>query len=349
MYAILRALKNNFTLDSDYLRYAIRLALSCSCIIFMYKTYHLPNGYWAVYSIIACVWPTAGKSLQRTKQRILGTFVGMWFGILFAHFFGNNLFFLDIFLPIVVFLTFYFKIYNYTLYVMFVTVLAVLFMCLLIPGDWQVAIIRLVMTLLGTGIAVFATLYILPSNASMKFSQQHAVTKEALQNFYIKICHLYLRQSSPVFKTLRMKTHAKLQDIFSNVQEYRYEQGYKITQYQDQLQMYQNLEDIYRNLLTLEVQLPTRINNVELRAAIQPLDTIQLAISPLFLQSNVQETIVLQQRLTAILTIILQSRTAVSKDPLIQSATFYEHIQLTLYIKTLIKLLQTLNSHHNKG
>lgn len=168
----LSQLRHHFTLESNYLRYAWRLVISCTFTVFLYQFFHLPNGYWAAFSVVACVFPTQGQSLKRAVQRILGTFLGMWFGIVVAHSFGHHLIFLDIFLPVFIFLTFYLRAFTYSLYVLFITVLTVIFTCLVVPGDWQIGVLRLKMTILGTLIALLATIYIFPSRASSQLPQQ---------------------------------------------------------------------------------------------------------------------------------------------------------------------------------
>ena len=60
MNFLLDQLKNNVTLDSNYFRYALRLLISCSLTVFLYQYLHLNNGYWAAFSVIACVWANPG-------------------------------------------------------------------------------------------------------------------------------------------------------------------------------------------------------------------------------------------------------------------------------------------------
>ena len=49
--------------------------------------------------------------------------------------------------------------------------LTVIFTCLVIPGDWQIGLVRLKMTVLGTVIALLATIYIFLSRASNRLPQ----------------------------------------------------------------------------------------------------------------------------------------------------------------------------------
>ena len=205
MNLLLDQLKKNLTFDSNYFRYALRLLISCSLTVFLYQYLHLSNGYWAAFSVIACVWPTQGQSLKRAVQRILGTFLGMWLGILAAHSIGHHLIFIDIFLPIFIFLAFYLRVYSYSLYVLFMTILTVLFICLIIPGDWQIAVTRLEMTLLGTVIALLATIFILPSRASSLLPQQLETIKRDIQQYYQAICQSYGQKLTSALQTVDYK------------------------------------------------------------------------------------------------------------------------------------------------
>src|ERR1700677_68166 len=133
MNPLIAQLRKNFSLQSNALRYAIRLMLACTVVAILCELLDLKNGYWALYSVITCVWPTQGLSLQRARQRTLGTFIGMWLGISIAHSLGNNLMVIDLLLGLFVFMAIYLKIYNYGYYITFTTVVTVLLVCLVFP------------------------------------------------------------------------------------------------------------------------------------------------------------------------------------------------------------------------
>jgi uncharacterized membrane protein YccC len=225
MNLLLDRLKNNLTLDSNYFRYALRLLISCSLIVCLYQFLHLKNGYWAAFSVIACVFPTQGQSLRRAIQRIIGTFLGIGLGIVAAHSIGRHLIFIDIVLPILIFLAFYLRAYSYSLYVLFMTVLTVLFICLIIPGDWQVAIVRLQMTLLGTIIALLATIFILPSRASSLLPQQLDTIKQNIQQYYQAICQSYGQRLTATLRSHRLQAFKNLQTALATIQEAIFEYG----------------------------------------------------------------------------------------------------------------------------
>lgn len=344
MNPLLKSLKNNLTINSNYFRYAIRLVISCSLTVFLYEFLHLKNGYWAAFSVIACVWPTQGQSLQRASQRVLGTFLGMGVGIVVAHSFGRNLILVDILLPIFIFLTFYLRAYTYSLYVLFTTVLTVLFICLIIPGDWQVAIVRLAMTLLGTMIALLATIFILPSRASSLLPLHLETVQQDIEQYYAAICQSYGKPPTSALRARQLRAFKNLQVALNMVQEATFEYTDLSKQYHEQSQLYQSLETLYQNLLTLEIHVPEKITQGNLQPLSQSLANLLYKATPLFSHSNTETWMELNDQLAAILTEIRRQRSAAAVDLRIQTATFYEHIQLNIFIEALRKFFTNLRS-----
>jgi uncharacterized membrane protein YccC len=360
MKSALDSLKQNFTLDSNYLRYAIRLALSCTLTVALYELLHLKNGYWAAFSVIACVWPTMGQSLQRSRHRFLGTLIGVSLGVLIAHSFGSNLIYIDVLLPVFIFLTFYLRAYSYVFYVLFTTVVAVLFICLMVPGDWQVGIIRLEMTLVGILIALIATYAILPSRASNILTQQLDTAKQSIQQFYIAICQSFLNGPDPTsprqdhvpqlhgvnsdLAAIQLQTFQNLQLALATVKEHHME--YWRAHYQPNIRsrLYQALETVYQTLLVLEIHLPVKITQPGLQFLIKPLDDILHAIPALFNDADPGQILKLNTQLNTLLTQVRQLRKTATADLSIPSATLYEHIQLNIFIETLQRLLKDMES-----
>lgn len=331
----------NLTLNSNYFRYALRLIISCSFTVFLYQFFHLTNGYWAAFSVIACVWPTQGQSLRRAIQRILGTFLGMWLGIAVAHSFGHNLIFLDIFLPIFIFLTFYLRAYTYSLYALFITVLTVLFTCLVIPGDWQVAIVRLKMTFLGTVIALLATIFVFPSRASCILPQQLQTLRQDIQQYYAALVQNYGRQSTSL-RTIQLQAFKNLQAALMIIQEARFEYVTLSVQFQEQSKMYRAFESLYQNLLTLELHLPQQIKQESLQAVSQSLENLLHEITPLLSHFNLAQWVKLNDQLDEALAEVRRQRFIAAGNLSIQTASFYEHIQLNIFIGVLKSFMTDL-------
>ena len=347
MNFLLDQLKNNVTLDSNYFRYALRLLISCSLTVFLYQYLHLNNGYWAAFSVIACVWPTQGQSLKRAVQRILGTFLGMGLGIVAAHSIGRHLIVIDIFLPIFIFLAFYLRAYSYSLYVLFITVLTVLFICLIIPGDWQVAVIRLEMTLLGTIIALLTTIFILPSRASSLLPQQLDTIKQDIQQYYQAICQSYGQKLTFTLRDRRLQAFKNLQAALATIQEAVFEYGKLSEGYQVQSQFFQSLEALYQNLFALEIHTPEKIKNEGLQSISGSLKN-QLDSAALLLTSfDINQWSQLDNHLTQLLVEVRNQRANAAKNLSIPTATFYEHIQLNIFIESFKSFLLNLKATAN--
>lgn len=342
MNSLLKMLKNNLTLESNYFRYALRLMISCALTVFLYQFFDLKNGYWAAFSVIACVYPTQGQSLKRATQRIFGTFLGMWLGIIAAHSVGHHLIFIDIFLPILIFLAFYLRSYSYSFHAPFGTVLTVLLICQIIPGDWQVATIRLQITFLGSIIALLATLFILPSHASARLPQQLQTVEHDIQQYYMMICQSYGQKLTASLRNHRLQAFKNLQAALTTIQEAVYEYAKLSEKYQIQSQSLQSLEMLYQNLFALEIHVPEKIKHQDLQSISDSLKNLLDAAALLLIDFDMIRWIELNNQATQLLSEVRKQRASAGKDLSIPTANFYEHIQLNIFIEAFKKFLFSL-------
>ena len=340
MNHILSLLKSNFNLKSLYFRYSIRLSISCFFVVFFYKILELNNGYWAAFSVIACVYPTHGRSLQRVEHRVIGTFIGMCLGILIAHLVGADLILTDIFIMLFIFLTFYLKPFSYMLYSVFTTVVTVLFVCLLTPGNWEIGVIRLEMTILGALIALAATFLILPTRITAELPKKLHKTLNSLQEYYLLICNNYHKNNDAI--SFQACAFSDLQNTLDTIEESYFEGKYTLHQNDFPKKEYEALKTIYQNLLMIEVHIPKEIKNKDLQLLITPLEEILTEITPLFNSYDNDRKEILWSELKELNQKIKELRMATLSDFSIQSVTFYEHMQLTLFIEQLLFLLKNI-------
>jgi uncharacterized membrane protein YccC len=344
MNTTLKTLQQNLTLDSNYFRYVVRLMIACSAVVVLYEFLHFKNGYWAAFSVIACVWPTLGLSVQRTKQRIIGTFFGMWLAILIAHTLGFKLAVIDILLPIFIFLTFYLRAYSYSLFVVFTTVVTVLFICLLSPGNWQIALTRFEMTVVGTLFAILATLFILPSRAGEILPTQLETAKDSIQQYYLALLKIYQSQQKNSPRAIQSKTFKNLQAVISTIQESNQEHRHSENARQEQSKTTTALEASYQGLLMLEVHTPSQIKEPSLQFLSEPINEILNNIIPLFKKSDPLQILALKTQLANLNTQIREQRITALKDLSTASIIFYEPVQWTIFIDTLQGLLNSLKN-----
>lgn len=324
-------------IDRLSLHYAIRLAITCTLVVAIYQLFHLHNGYWAAFSVLGCMFPTSGQSFHRIKQRIKGTFLGMLLGIIVAYSAGYHWLYLDLFIPIFVFLTVYLKAFNYTFYALFNTIISVALVCLIVPGDWQIALTRMEMTLLGCAIALLATYWILPRRSSDTLAQEIQQTHQALKNYYLAIVQ------NSTDSTSRSAIFEKLQKTKANLQEINHETWWRGGNQQQHSVQLKKLESIYQILLLLELEFPKAIIHPELKSIEMRLKNLLFEITSLFdLGLNSQKIV---ETIQTLLNEITTLRTIGAQDTSIPIATFSEHIQLTETLESLNALIPQLMTH----
>lgn len=325
--------------QSNASRYALRLMIGCFLVTVLCESLHLKNGYWAVFSVVTCIWPTQGISLQRAKQRTLGTFIGMWLGILIAHSFSNNLVLIDGLLVFFVFAAIYLKAYNYGYYITFTTVVTVLLVCLVFPGDWQVAIMRFVMTLMGAFIALLVSLTIFPSRVSESISAHFERLKTRLQQYYQHICEAAI-EPHPSAELYQQQSATALQQALSQVKEASNEFGFKHRP--QKIAEYQRLENIYEMLLLLEIQTPIHAIHPDLKILKAKLDNVLTAAIPFFLKADAPKISTLRAELADLQQHLRLQHIKAAADLSIQSTTFFAHLELGLFMEAFQKLLAVL-------
>ncbi len=326
----------NKKLQPEAIRYAFRLTIGCLLVLICCEYLHSKNGYWALYSVITCVWPLQSISIKRVKHRTFGTFAGMWLGIFFAHLLTKHIFFIDLVVAFCVFMAIYLKMFGYGYYVTFVTTVTVLLICLLSPGDWYVAITRFEMTLLGTAIALLVNLMILPTTVNQQLAEQLTQLKSSLQEYYQDLCTLSLHKESAIrkkqqnaFKVLQLT----LQRLKESANEFNIPIDFNIT-----------LEKVYQTLLVLEIFMPVQLQHQELKALDQNLQLILKQVCPLFIEVNFEKTESLQTELIELQKKLKQQRSIAAANLDIPSTTLYEHIELSLLLQTLQDLLLNLKT-----
>jgi uncharacterized membrane protein YccC len=147
--------------DSIVLRHGLRLALVVTAAVLLTSALHLKRGYWVTITAVLIMQPYAGVTSLRALQRVLGTVLG---GILTA---ALGALFHD---PVAILpLTFVFAgiavallPINYAAFSVFLTPTFVL-LAEASTGDWHLAGIRIVNTIIGGGLALLGSRLLWPS------------------------------------------------------------------------------------------------------------------------------------------------------------------------------------------
>jgi uncharacterized membrane protein YccC len=148
-------LRANLSFQSLAFRHALRVGVAVMLGVAISLFFHLPHGYWMPLTTLIILKPSFGDTRERLVQRVGGTVLGGLIAALLAALIYNPLIlYLLVFLMGLAAFTYYSR--NYTVYAVFMTPFIVLILDLGHPGNWQVALVRMLNTIMGGVIAFLA-------------------------------------------------------------------------------------------------------------------------------------------------------------------------------------------------
>ncbi len=164
--ALLAPFRSVIAPGSLVLRHALRVAIVTSAAVWLAGALHLSRGYWVTITVVIILQPYTGVTTQRAVQRVIGTVLG---GILTA---GLGALFHDI--RAILVLSFIFAAVsvavlpmNYTVFSIFLTPTFVL-LAEASAGDWHLATVRVIDTLLGGALALLGARLLWPAPEWMR-------------------------------------------------------------------------------------------------------------------------------------------------------------------------------------
>ncbi len=161
---------SNISFKSATFRYAARVALVCFIGFLAGKL--LPVGhhsYWILLTILVILKPGFSLTKQRNYERVIGTIIGGVAGGLILYFVEDiNIRFG--FMVVFMLLTYSFIRIRYFISVMFMTpFILILFSFISTENNIDIAKERIIDTLIGSGIAIISSYFVLPSWESFQF------------------------------------------------------------------------------------------------------------------------------------------------------------------------------------
>ena len=159
----LAALRANLSPSSLWFRYALRFSVAVGVGLAVGRFLGLDKGYWVLITIAVVVKPQLSLSTTSTVHRVAGTLLGALLGILLIIALPSAWGLIAALFVLAVIGISLARV-NYGLAVVFITPMVLVLLNVADPGDWQVADIRVVNTLLGATIGLLATTAILPGS-----------------------------------------------------------------------------------------------------------------------------------------------------------------------------------------
>jgi uncharacterized membrane protein YccC len=166
--------------------FAVRLMACVAVAVVASEILPLQRSYWVVLTVIIVIKPDMGSVFVRAVQSGVGTIIGAVLGAIILAVVPYGLWLLLPFAVLAALLP-YGRSRNYGLFAIFLTPLVVLLIDLLAPGGWQLALDRLVDTLLGCAIVLLVGYALWPSSWQAHLPGQFATT--------IKVICQYMREA----------------------------------------------------------------------------------------------------------------------------------------------------------
>jgi uncharacterized membrane protein YccC len=155
-------LVQNFSLNSSMCRHSLRLTIA---IVFGYSLgvfFEIQNTYWILLTIIVIMRPSYGLTKERSKDRIIGTFIGAAVAVAIVLI-TQNIILYSILAFISLVLAFSLIQQNYKSAAALITLSIIFVYSLMNPNTFEVIQYRVLDTLIGACIAITSNYLILPS------------------------------------------------------------------------------------------------------------------------------------------------------------------------------------------
>jgi uncharacterized membrane protein YccC len=187
--------------DSVVFHHALRLAIVTSAAVLIARLMHLNHDYWVTLTAVVILQPYSGATTQKALQRVLGTILG---GVVAAalsalfHSFAAVAVLVAVFTALCVALL----PLNYGAYAVFGTPAFVL-LAESSVGDWHLAGIRIVNTLIGGALALIGARFLWPSEERNRVPEYAAAALRANKEFLRVAIELATHAPGPMAAPLR--------------------------------------------------------------------------------------------------------------------------------------------------
>jgi uncharacterized membrane protein YccC len=154
-------LRANFHRRSLLLRHAVRVAMVCGLDVLLIFLFHIDHGYWLLMTSLIVLQPHVSGTMRRGLERIGGTVGGGVLAALLALVLHSQLVTAAVLFPLAL-LSLASLPVSYAAFAFFLTPAFVL-AWLPYSGDWQLALIRIVNTIVGAVFSLLAMALLFPS------------------------------------------------------------------------------------------------------------------------------------------------------------------------------------------
>jgi uncharacterized membrane protein YccC len=171
-FAWLRPLRDALTPRSLPMRHGLRMGVAAAAAVWLSFALDITRGYWATITTLIVLQPYAGATLHKTLQRVGGSVLGGIIAAALAVVARTKLAIVGVMVPFTVAAVAVLPL-NYGVFVLLLTPVFVL-LAEPHPGDWGIAGLRVVNTILGGIIALAASQLLWPAHELTTYPAQLA-------------------------------------------------------------------------------------------------------------------------------------------------------------------------------
>jgi uncharacterized membrane protein YccC len=262
----LRNLRLLFNINSHTMRYVLRTALVAGIAMAIWKIFDIQRGYWIAFTVIIVLQPYFGATIQKARDRTIGTVLGGIAGGLFLLL-PTGLHMKEIMLFISAISMMYFFRSRYSVASFFITLNLVLLFSVSAELNRELLIIRSLSTLGGATLAVVAGFILLPA-WDKKWLPRHLAAALHMNYDYFVFTFITPQPSVSWTKSKRM-AETENSNAFDSFNRYMQEPGVTRKAY-----------SAYYQFITHSVRLTRELNNIHLEQDGKDEQALQLVATP---------------------------------------------------------------------
>ncbi|WP_375760302.1 FUSC family protein [Corallococcus exercitus] len=189
--SLLDPVRAHLTLGSEVLRHALRVGITTTAAVWIASVFRPNHGYWVTITVLTIMQPYTGPTFLKALQRVLGTVVGGLLAIAVASWLQNPYAMMGLLFCTAALCVSLIPL-NYGLFTVFATLTFVL-LAELGSGDWTLAPVRIVNTLIGGALALAGTFFLWQRSEEERFPAQLAEALRADREFFDVLARAWQR------------------------------------------------------------------------------------------------------------------------------------------------------------
>lgn len=191
-----KLIRDNLTLKSNIFRHALRVSVATIIGYSVSKFFPLGHSYWILLTIIVILKPAYGLTKKRNYDRLLGTISGAMIGLTILYFIKEKDIIFGFMIAFMVG-AYSFMRTRYLVFVLLMTPYILLLFYLLNPNNFRTIITdRIIDTVIGSVIAFFANVFLLPAWEDEQFTDYLIAVIEENISYFLDVTGSFTGKSA---------------------------------------------------------------------------------------------------------------------------------------------------------